>query len=312
MFYIISNPVSQSGNKKTAEEILRKALKDKGLPYRFAHTKYKGHGEKLAASVCAHAAEDGEPASLIILGGDGTVNSVLSGITDFSLIRLGVVPVGSGNDFLRGLDAGQNEEDLIGRILENKVRRCVDVGELSCRTDDGVFTRRFGVSAGIGFDAAICEEVERSSVKHLLNKVHLGQLTYGVIGLKQVITAPQISCEIEDDKGNVTKVQKLLFAALMNLPYEGGGYPFAPDAQCSDGRLDIMVADGIGGISALLLFPKAKAGKLGGEKGISYLQCEKATIRPVSPLWFHTDGETFVKTDQLTASVLPQALQLLI
>ena len=312
MFYLICNPTSRSGNLDGAEAQLRRAFEKKGIPYRLAHTRHKGHAVKLAAKVCTYAAEEGKPASLIVLGGDGTINEVLSGITDFSLVRFGVVPSGSGNDFLRGLNVNGTTEEIIEQILKNEFVRAADVGVLTAETEDGPVTRRFGVSAGIGFDAAICEEIDRSPVKSILNKVRLGQLSYGVIGVKQVITAPHVSCEIELDTGRILKAERLLFTAIMNLPYEGGGYPFAPDAQCDDGRLDLMVADSVGGISALLLFPKAKAGKLDGTSGITYLRCKEAEIRTESPLWIHTDGEPLCQTSHLTVSVIPSCLRLLL
>ena len=312
MFYLICNPTSRSGNLDGAEARLRNALEKNGIPYRLAHTRYQGHAAKLAKKVCQYAAEDGKPASLIVLGGDGTINEAINGITDFSLIRFGVVPSGSGNDFLRGLGVNGSTDEIISQVLKNEFVRAADVGELTCETESGPLIRRFGVSAGIGFDAAICEEIDRSPVKSVLNKVRLGQLSYGVIGVKQVITAPHVSCEIELENGYIAKADRLLFTAVMNLPFEGGGYPFGPKAKPDDGLLDLMVADSVGGISALLLFPKAKSGKLEGTKGISFLKCAKAAIRTDAPLWVHTDGETLCKTANLTVRVIPSCLRLLI
>lgn len=74
-----------------------------------AHTtRYQGHATKLAEKISSMKGDD--PIYLIVVGGDGTLNEVLNGITDFDRVRLGVIPTGSGNDFGRNLKIAKNTE----------------------------------------------------------------------------------------------------------------------------------------------------------------------------------------------------------
>mgnify|MGYP000172854427 CR=1 FL=1 len=72
------------------------------IKYAAYMTKYRGHATKLAERISSMKGE--EPVYLLVVGGDGTINEVLNGITDFEKVRLGVIPTGSGNDFGRNLN----------------------------------------------------------------------------------------------------------------------------------------------------------------------------------------------------------------
>ena len=76
------------------------------IKYATYMTKYRGHATKLAEHISSMKGE--EPVYLLVVGGDGTINEVLNGITDFEKVRLGVIPTGSGNDFGRNLQSAQN------------------------------------------------------------------------------------------------------------------------------------------------------------------------------------------------------------
>ncbi|HOO28131.1 MAG TPA: diacylglycerol kinase family protein, partial [Lachnospiraceae bacterium] len=133
-----------------------------------------------------------EPVTIIVLGGDGTINEVLTGIRDYDLVTLGYIPAGSSNDLARDLMLARNPALALQAVLHPKEYTYMDVGVIRYQ-DDG---KNFGVSAGIGYDAAICHEALHSGMKDFLNKLHLGKLTYVGIALKQLAKTKNSGCTV--------------------------------------------------------------------------------------------------------------------
>lgn len=348
MFHLIANPSSQSGRNHPAVDRLRGLLQKKRIPYRLYFTSGPGSARRLASAItsgplpaasevwppaeapdaAAAGPEQGMP-TLVILGGDGTINEAVNGISDFKNLRFGIVPVGSSNDFARGLGLPADPEEALGRILQGETRRTIDLGRVtfhntaalrsrlydsSADVSDGaaVPQRLFCVSAGIGYDASICEEALSSPAKDFFNRLHLGKITYGYIGVKQIFTSRRVRADIEMDGGRTFHTDHMLFSAVMNEPYEGGGYRFAPDAIDDDGFLNLVAIGDISVPKALLSFPAAHAGRYYSIRGVNPFRIRKVRIRTADPLWVHTDGEVMLQSDDITIDCLPRILQLIV
>ena len=91
--------------------------------------------------------------------------------------------------------------------------------------------RRFAVSSGIGFDAAVCHEVCVSPWKVFLNRLGLGKLSYAVVALDRLMKDRPVKMEVALPDGSRKVFEKTYFAAFMNLQYEGGGFPFLPGSK---------------------------------------------------------------------------------
>ena len=323
MFYCIVNPSARSGNGKNIYNIFEEKCKTLGKPYKVVFTKGPGHAMSVVKKLTEKkiGEDSSEPINIVVMGGDGTLNEVISGIQDFDRVRLGVVPLGSGNDFVRDLDFPGNPSDLIDRILKGEVVRKLDIGNihydhmtktLSRLHDSRIASdRRFDVSAGIGFDAAVCEEALSSKTKNKLNKFGLGKATYGVIAIKQIFHADQPSCDITTDTGEHIHLDHLIFAAAMIHHYEGGGFKFAPDADLGDGCFDLVAGGDMSYFQIFKALPLAFFGWHYGRKGIYHIRAKEITIKTALPLWVHTDGEVLLKSDHITLTCLKQKLCLL-
>ena len=176
----------------------------------------------------------------------------------------------------------------------------------------GGLTHRFVISSGIGFDAAVCEEALSSGIKNMLNRFRLGKLSYGTIALRQILFARKAACDILLDDGRSLHLDKMLFSAIMNCAYEGGGYRFAPDADPSDGCMTLVAVGDIPVLKAILSFPAAHAGKYFNIKGVHHFTVQSAEIRTGRPLWVHTDGEVSFQSDHISVKCLPQRLAMLV
>ena len=173
-------------------------------------------------------------------------------------------------------------------------------------------SRKFVVSCGIGFDAAVCAESVTSSIKKFCNRIGLGKLTYMGIALKQLLTAPKTSCKLWlDDSPEPIELDKFVFIAGMNHRFQGGGFMFCPDADYTDGILDFCIVGNVSKPTILCALPFAFKGKHFIFKGVEAKRARKICIRTGAPLWVHTDGETKTQADCITLSLLDEKLKII-
>lgn len=297
MYHIIVNPASKSGQGFCFWKELKKQLLANMITYTVQFT-----SGPMDAYKCVRKITNGDfaiPLKIIVLGGDGTLNEVLNGITDFDNTILTYLPTGSSNDLARAMGRSAGLSDFLSIINDHTLPAKMDYG--LTRFKGG--KRRFIVSCGIGFDAAVCEEVLESPLKKIFNFFHLGKLTYAAVALKQLMKSKFDTCDLYlDDSEIPIHIEKMLFCAFMNHKYEGGGFLFTPDAKSDDGLLDICVAGDIAKWRVPFLLPLALKGKHIGKKGIHIYQAKKVTIKTGSTLTVHTDGEICGHFDELTLS----------
>ena len=320
----IVNPSSRSGRGERLWGELESLLSDAGVTYDLTRTTGPGDAIRAAAGFSSRvsAEESSDKAKLVVLGGDGTLNEVISGLESFDKVLLGYIPTGSSNDFARGAGLPKNGRKLFDRIVEGRPVRKIDIGRLTYNSmtktlsrlhDDSISSvRHFIVSAGIGFDAAVCEEALASGTKNFLNRIGLGKLTYGAIALRQLLGADKIAVDIELDGDRHIELDHFLFVAAMQEPYEGGGFKFAPDAEENDGLLNICLIGDMSKPRMLLALPLAYMGKHYGLNGVYHYTAAKMRVRTRIPMWIHTDGEVAIKSNDITIECLPGALELMV
>lgn len=322
MYHIIINPSSKSGKGLSIWKSVETLLSEREIPYRTYISTHIGHVTELTLRITSDIPTDSQPINLILLGGDGTVNEALQGIQDFNMVNIGYIPTGSSNDLARALKLRRNPAELMTHILAGTHSRMLDLGILTYESDTHIESRLhkrpehrsryFIVSSGIGFDAAVCEEALSSSIKNTLNKFKLGKLTYLGIALKQLVTAKTVSCEICLDGKTAIRIPKFLFSAFMIHPYEGGGFCFCPQADNSDGLLDLCVVGNLPKLLILFALPTAFWGKHYIFPRINHYTASSVRIKTSIPLWVHTDGEVYLKSDQISISCLKQRLRFLV
>ena len=161
MYAFIVNPNAKSGLGQIVWNDLELLLKKSSVEYEVFFTKYQKHATTMTQKITS----DGNEHTVVALGGDGTVNEVVNGIVDFDKTILGYIPIGSSNDFARGLKLPQEPEKALETILTCPHLHPMNIGEL--RYKDKL--RRFAVSCGLGFDADIVHESVVSPVKYILN-----------------------------------------------------------------------------------------------------------------------------------------------
>lgn len=298
MYYFIVNPKSKTGKGQNIWEKLEGILKERNVEYKVFFTKRAGHATELAREICALEGTK----RIVFVGGDGTANEVINGLSDFDDLTLGYIATGSGNDLALGLGIPKDPEEALRHVLEPKRFEYYDIGKLEYPGTD-MPPRRFAVSSGIGYDADVCESVAKTKLKKILNKLHIGKLIYFIMGLKDCLTnKPADSTFIFDNSIEKREFPRLNFCASMVHKCEGGNLPMGPHADPSDGKLTCCVVHGLGHFRFLMLMPTIFSGKHIGRKGIEEIHCEKVEIKTARPLVLHTDGEYAGKVDHVILS----------
>lgn len=303
MYTFIINPHARSGQGARVWEELEALLLKEDVPYRAFFTRYQHHATALARELTSDKNEH----TIIVLGGDGTINETVNGIADLSRTVLGYIPIGSSNDFARGLSLPSDPSEALRLILSRAHTLPINIGILSYKNRK----RRFAVSAGIGFDAAVCHQAVVSRLKVLLNRLHLGKLTYAGIALNRMLFLKPSGLCLSLDGRKPLFFPQVYFAAAMNTCCEGGGFRFCPDAHPDDDLLNIIVVSGIPKWKALLLLPLAFCGLHTRFRGIHLFSCRTARFESDRPLPVHTDGEPVYLQRALTVSLEESRLSIL-
>lgn len=308
MYFFIVNLTSRTGKARGIWIRLEKELKRRGVAYEAYITEYEGHGGELASRLCTKGMEYQEPVCLVVVGGDGTVNEVINGMHDFDRIRFGYIATGSGNDLGRGLGIPKDPLEALGRILEAGQPFPMDLG---CVAVGAEKERYFAISSGIGIDADVCRQALTSRLKKLLNHLGLGSLTYVLLTVKSLFTMPTTELILSVDRGEKKKISKMIFVAGMNHPWEGGGVPMAPKADCQDGKLSICCVYGIPRWKAFFLLPLLVKGRHEGLKGFEIIHCQAYELQIARPMAVHGDGEYLGDQTYVRCRCIPGMLQVM-
>lgn len=304
MYDFIVNPHSRSGQGIRIWEMVEEELKKEHIEYQVHFTRARRHATKIAADITSDCMEH----TLVVLGGDGTVNEVVNGICCLEHTTLGYIPTGSGNDFARGLRLPTDIHTSIRTVLHSTHREKLDIGVLGYRDKK----HRFAVSSGMGYDASICDVVAISKLKIFLNKLGLGKLAYVGVSLDRLYHCRPAKMTVTLDDGRVLKFNRTYFAASMNLPYEGGGCKFCPAASPTDKLLDLIVIADVPKYRALAILPAVFSGSHTHMKGVHIIKCKEADIVSEVPLPLHTDGEPIFLQRRVTMSLEGESLNLIV
>lgn len=307
MYYFITNIHGASGKALLTWKKVKRILIEKNVQFKTLLSTAHGEAERLASEVCAN---DDSEKNIVVVGGDGTINEVLNGITDFSKVRFAVIPAGSGSDFCRGAGIKRgyrNIRKVLEKILSSGGEEKIDLGKVSA---DGK-TRYFGISSGIGIDAIVTKKVNESKLKPFLNRIGLGGFAYIILTLKTLAVMKFYKVKAVFDGTENLDFGKLIFLSGMNLKAEGGGVKMAPHALRNDGKLTSCAVNGIPRGLVYFIFPFLILGLHEKFKGFTVRHFSSLEVESETPLVLHTDGEYAGDVKHIKWEVLPGVLRIL-
>lgn len=264
-------------------------------------TVYPTHATELARQ----AAEENYKL-VVAVGGDGTVHEVINGLMQVPpdrRPRLGVVPMGSGNDFAYAIGMDNRPSYALRQVLTGKPKR-VDIGRYE---DDRGHVEYIDNSVGIGFDATVT--LRSRNITYVR-----GFLVYLIAVLQTIYfnhDAPRM--RIKSDNGKWE--EETLMLVLCNGRREGGGFLVAPEALPDDGIFNFVSVKKVSRLMMLRLLPEVMNGTHGRFPQVRMGEFHKLEMEADNPLVVHIDGEIIVgfglDVRRVSVEILPDALEVI-
>ena len=274
---LILNPICNHGRSLQSAADLRPLLA--GQDADWGGTEYPGHAIELARL----AGEQGY-GLVVALGGDGTVHEVVNGLMQVAPEKrpaLGIIPIGSGNDFAHIL-AIPPDPGLALRSALNGASRPLDIASVQ---DENGRLEYFNNTIGIGFDAVVNIYTRR------ITRIH-GFMMYFIALIQTIFRSfDAIDLHVETDQESWDL--NTLMLALGNGPREGGGFLVTPAARYDDGILNYVTIRKISRLMMLRLVPEVMNGTHGRFKVVQMGTCRKMSVVSRQPLYVHCDGEVY-------------------
>ena len=231
---IIVNP--NAGVKKGAKDWadISKLLQDSGLHFEVVFTKHRNHADHIASEFIGKGFRN-----IAVTGGDGTMNEVLNGVFSQSIVPpneivMGMIPVGTGNDWCRTFSIPFSYAEAI-QLLKKKKTLLQDVGKVQFFIDNKPVNRYFMNIAGMGYDALVANKTNLSK-----EKGKGGPLTYFYYIFAGLFQYRFLEAVVEIDDQLVFKGD--LFSMNVGIcKYNGGGMKQVPFAIPDDGLFDVTL-----------------------------------------------------------------------
>lgn len=297
-WYTIFNPSSGGGTKQTKLDRILSSLKQYQISYEFIVTEYAHHEEELVQS-----AIDQGYLNFICIGGDGTIHHMINGIMKqknvaSDQITLAVIPIGTGNDWVKNYRIPKAPEKAIKLIHNNKIIY-QDIGKISLLDDHKEVY--FNNAAGIGFDAFV--------VKNISKYKKWGSLAYIIAALVSLktYTPDKITYVSDTDK----KTSRMFLMALGICKFSGAGMQLTDYKNHKKGYLDITFVNPISLSKVIIQIFKLYNGKITTVKEANCFHSKKLKADDNTSCYIQADGE-LVGRGNVEFNLISNAVQFII
>ena len=269
----IINPAAGSRNRtQESSEIIHKVCRARGLDYEIRVSTAPGECGRIARE----AAKTGEEYRIYACGGDGTLNEVVNGVVGFDNVAITVYSGGSGNDFAKLFDDPKAFFDL-HRLMDAEE---VTFDLIRCNDDISLNICSVGLDARIGTDVS---NYKRLPLLHGFRAYAASTVVNVVRGIAEHYTV-DVDGEVFD--GEFT------FVCVCNGRYYGGGFNPVPEADPTDGKLDVLLVKKVTRTQVPFLIGKYKDGRYKELAEVAtYRKAESVKITCDNPVPINVDGE---------------------
>jgi YegS/Rv2252/BmrU family lipid kinase len=289
-YLYIVNPISGKGRGKKVVPLI-KSLQNIENHIQIIETKYPLHATEIVRNLVSY------PDVIISVGGDGTLNEIINGISKETRCKISVLPVGSGNDFIKNFNFSKNIKDTLSFIHNPNMHHTTnaDLGELIFTEHDerALKSHKFINNAGIGFDAQV-GYLKQS------NQRLTGIVSYIYAVIQALFDYNMINAELEFNNDKISGCK--LMISIGNGISSGGGFYLNPNAIVDDGLLDLSVFDQVTRKRLLSALPLALFNKVKNIPEAKLFTSDRYRIYLQTPTFVHCDGE-IVSKDCKTAEV---------
>ena len=290
---MVVNPEAGKGLAREMGPAIGRYLTEIGLPVQILNSTGPGDVQTKVLQALAGT----KPPVVIAAGGDGTVHEAVNGwMKAGGGAPLAVIPVGTGNDFAKMLQASHDWRESCWRAKRGETRR-VDVG----RCNDYYFAN----GLGIGFDAQVA--LEANGIRWVRGNAVYGLALAKILLLRYGRPLVRVRHDGEEFETDITLL------TVNNGAVEGGAFVMAPDAEIDDGLFDVVVAKGMGRLGILQLLPQVLKGKHLAHPKVIQFRTTTLTVESDEPLPVHADGELhYTGPTKLEIEILPKTLEVIV
>lgn len=308
---LVLNPMAGHGASLKMFPQVENALRNAGVEFDVAHTRASLHAVQMAWEAPAQGYE-----RILAVGGDGIAHEIVNGLLRASnegeTIALGIIPLGTGNDFIKSLPPpltpGQTRDDwqhVISHIAAGNTM-LVDVGKITgdLPAPGHPHPHYFTNGMGVGFGARVAKAVRGISLT--------GTAAY-LLAIMQVLVdyhLPHIRLTL--DSGEVIELDTTL-TGVTNGRCFASSFWLTPQADVQDGLLDIVIAKALGRVGILQIIPQIMKGTHLNHPAVMFRRAHKITLEATEPMTIEADGELpFLEARRLEVEILPKRLQMIV
>lgn len=299
-WFLIVNPTSGNGKSKKSWQHISTLLTNHNIRFSFAFTKYSNHESELVQNAIKNGFT-----KIISVGGDGTLHHIVNGIMsqkiiETNTIQLAVIPIGTGNDWVKTYNIPAKIEKSILNIITGKPV-LQDIGKLITKNNTITY---FNNVAGIGYDGYVVNKLEK------LKK--FGGIAYLLSGISGLLFYKKTNFKLEIN--NKTLKEKCLMTIFGLCKFSGGGMQFTKDVNPSDGLLDITIAKNLTLLDLIFNLPKLYNGKIVNHKKVTTYKTNFLKVTPVSSIdkpFIQADGE-LINSGSVEVTIIKNAIQFIV
>jgi len=299
-WFLILNPIAGNGKSKKNWNKISTSLKSQHIQFSYAFTEYSKHETVLVINAIKNGFT-----KIISVGGDGTLHHIVNGImsqniVESSIIKLAVLPIGTGNDWVKTYNIPTKIENSIAIIKKNNTI-LQDINKIELDSNEVFYSNNL---AGMGYDGY---------VTYKLNKLkRLGSIAYLLSGLSGLLFYKKTTFKIEIN--NQTVENKCLMVLIGICKYSAGGMKLTDYTATSNGLFDITIVKNLSLIDLIRNLPKLYNGKIIHHKKVTTFKSNSIYITPLSSYdkpFIQADGELIGK-GSLKATIIPKAIQFVV
>lgn len=277
---LIVNPVAGAGRTAKKWPQVMSLLQNAGLRFEHDLTEAPGHARELAKSAAKKGYE-----LVVSVGGDGTINEVVNGLYDagnIADVMLGIIGTGTGSDYIRTIGIPRTYQEAC-LCFKSPRKIAVDVGVVEYFSVNQMVKRLFVNFAGLGFDAEI---VKATTQKYKTLNSTASYLT-GLFTALLFYRNKQVTITL--DGGLAEK--KVCAVLVNNGKYGGGGMFAAPDADLTDGLLDVLIIGDLSKPDLLWSLPRVYRGTHLTHPKVTMKRAREIEIQSAEVMFLQADGE---------------------
>ena len=271
MLHFIYNPIAGKGKAPRFRRALEERLAASRVAFRFHETQGRGDAVEIARRLTAMA--DDTCADIVAMGGDGTLNEVLNGLSDPARVRLGVIPCGSGNDFAAVAGIPETPEGALELLLRGEAKY---TDYLECGGVRGINV------IGTGIDVDILRRYGRMKLLKG-SAAYMASLVLALLSYKPY--------RFREIAGGGERPHSAFIACVGNGQRIGGGIPVCPKAVIDDGLADIVIVDDIPRHRIPGAFMKLLKREILELPTTAYSRDDRVRIQSDRPMPLQIDGE---------------------